>query len=86
MKKVVAIVCALALLLTVTPSFSKETLPNPESLRDADLGAIVGGLGSAECIGIIIGLSLGFLVGAAVTGGVLLALAGAYLPIAAAAC
>ncbi len=46
---------------------------------------LVGG-STAGCVGAVIGLSLGLLFGAAVTGGAALAVAGAYMPLAAVFC
>ena len=87
MKKAVPIIiCTLALVLIVSPSFLEETFPNLEPLQDADLGAIVGEFGGAQCVGVVIGVSLTILFIGAFTGGVGLALGGAYLPLAVAAC
>ena len=90
MRNVVAMVCILALISSVS-SFAMDTLVRgPELLQERDLEVAVGGFGlpwkGGKCIGIIVGLSLALLAGAAVTAGPGLALAGAYLPIAVAAC
>lgn len=55
-------------------------------LLRSEMLEIVGGMTDAGCIGAVIGLSLGLLFGAAVTGGAALAVAGAYAPIAAVFC
>ena len=90
MRNVVAMVCILGMILSV-PSFSMDTLVGGrELLQEGELEVAVGGFGlpwkGAKCVGIILGLSLALLAGAAITVGPGLALAGAYLPIAVAAC
>lgn len=90
MRNGVAMACILGLILSV-PSFSMDTIVGGlEVLQEHDLAVAVGGFGlpwkGGKCIGIILGLSLGLLAGAVASAGVGLALAGAYLPIAVAAC
>jgi hypothetical protein len=54
-------------------------------LLRSEMLELVGG-SDAGCIGAVIGLSLGLLFGAAVTGGAALAVAGAYAPLLAVVC
>jgi hypothetical protein len=61
------------------------SLPSGSSHELANLAAIQGGIRPA-CVMFIAGTGLGLLAGAAITGGIGLAIAGAYVPLLAAMC
>jgi hypothetical protein len=81
-KKIIIAVFLLALVLvglaSAAPAMNTHTL--------SGLASIQGGLSQADCAVGIVCIGLGLLAGAAFTGGVGLALAGAYVPLLAAAC
>jgi hypothetical protein len=99
-RKLMALTCiaSMVLVLVVTAGASvvspspttKMSTPAvvPVSLSTAMLGSLRGGWfgGNTSCQVMMVGVGLGLLAGAVATGGIALALAGAYAPLLAAVC